>query len=204
MVMPKSAIKSSTSKLNRQHSSSSANILPPPPPTTSTSAASTASSNGGAAGNNHRPTTSMRPTMWRADSFRSNDAGAIGSSRGSGSGGVPDLFDVVNYSVSKKLSSSSHLADIMSMSSSSKGRKDPMSGSVASLGADVAGGGGGGGKVEPSSSSSVSSTTNRIKTLLVKYKKLKKSDISSPLNFNHVTHLDKPVPIGKRYKFDYC
>lgn len=42
-----------------------------------------------------------------------------------------------------------------------------------------------------------------LKSFLVKYKKLKKSDISSPLNFNHVTHLDKPVPIGKRYKFDY-
>ena len=36
------------------------------------------------------------------------------------------------------------------------------------------------------------------KTLL-----LKKSDISSPLNFNHVTHLDKPVPIGKRYRFGF-
>lgn len=148
--------------------------------------------------------------MWRADSFRSSDAGGASGSRGSGSAaGVPDLFDVVNYSVSKKLSSSSHLADIMSMPP--KSRKDPMSGSVASLGADVAtaaaaanavGAGAGGGRVEPSSS--VSSTTNRIKTLLVKYKKLKKSDISSPLNFNHVTHLDKPVPIGKRYKFDYC
>lgn len=62
--------------------------------------------------------------------------------------------------------------------------------------------------VEPASttsnSSSASKAANRIKTLLVKYKKLKKSDISSPLNFNHVTHLDKPVPIGKRYKIDYC
>lgn len=51
---------------------------------------------------------------------------------------------------------------------------------------------------------SATSAANRIRTLLVKYKKLKKSDISSPLNFNHVTHLDKPVPIGKRYKVDYC
>jgi hypothetical protein len=47
-------------------------------------------------------------------------------------------------------------------------------------------------------------TASRIKNLLVKYKKLKKSEISSPLNFNHVTHLDRPVPIGKRYKIDYC
>lgn len=46
-------------------------------------------------------------------------------------------------------------------------------------------------------------TSAKIKNLLVKYKKLKKSDISSPVNFSHVTHLDKPVPIGKRYKFDY-
>ena len=37
----------------------------------------------------------------------------------------------------------------------------------------------------------------------VKYRKLKKSDISSPVNFSHVTHLDKPVPIGKRYKLNY-
>lgn len=65
------------------------------------------------------------------------------------------------------------------------------------------GGGGSGGKPNPQAESSTS-TTSRLKTLLVKYKKLKKSDISSPLNFNHVTHLDKPVPIGKRYKFDYC
>jgi hypothetical protein len=36
-----------------------------------------------------------------------------------------------------------------------------------------------------------------------KLRKLKKSDISSPVSFSHVTHLDKPVPIGKRYKVNY-
>lgn len=48
-----------------------------------------------------------------------------------------------------------------------------------------------------------SNSSNPIKQLLVKYRKLRKSDISSPVNFNHVTHLDKPVPIGKRYKLNY-
>jgi hypothetical protein len=37
----------------------------------------------------------------------------------------------------------------------------------------------------------------------LKLKKLRKSDISSPVSFNHVTHLDKPVAIGKRYKVNY-
>lgn len=37
----------------------------------------------------------------------------------------------------------------------------------------------------------------------LRYRKLRKSDISSPLSFNHVSHLDKPVAIGKRYKFNY-
>ena len=39
-----------------------------------------------------------------------------------------------------------------------------------------------------------------MKSVIVKYRKLRKSDISSPVNFNHITHLDKPVAIGKRYK----
>jgi hypothetical protein len=48
-------------------------------------------------------------------------------------------------------------------------------------------------------------TDNKTKTDLVqvKYRKLRKSDISSPLSFSHVSHLDKPVAIGKRYKFNY-
>lgn len=80
--------------------------------------------------------------------------------------------------------------DVYSMSTKvNKPEIKNLTGSVANLGAAVAG---------------AETTTSRIKTLLVKYKKLKKSDISSPLNFNHVTHLDKPVPIGKRYKIDYC
>ncbi len=36
-----------------------------------------------------------------------------------------------------------------------------------------------------------------------KFRKLRKSDISSPLSFNHISHLDKPVAIGKRYKLNY-
>lgn len=44
---------------------------------------------------------------------------------------------------------------------------------------------------------------NIFRSLLVKNRKLKKSDISDPLNFSHVSHLDKPVAIGKRYKVDY-
>jgi hypothetical protein len=49
------------------------------------------------------------------------------------------------------------------------------------------------------------STDTKAKQLqtLLKSKKFKKSDISSPINFNHVMHLDKPVPIGKRYKLNY-
>jgi hypothetical protein len=42
-----------------------------------------------------------------------------------------------------------------------------------------------------------------VKSTDVKVKKLRKSDISSPVSFNHVTHLDKPVAIGKRYKVNY-
>jgi hypothetical protein len=45
--------------------------------------------------------------------------------------------------------------------------------------------------------------SNSFKQFLVKYRRFSKSEISSPVNFNHVTHLDKPVPIGKRYKFKY-
>ncbi|RNA14346.1 hypothetical protein BpHYR1_011289 [Brachionus plicatilis] len=44
---------------------------------------------------------------------------------------------------------------------------------------------------------------NLFRSLLVKNRKLKKSDISEPVNFSHVSHLDKPVAIGKRYKVDY-
>lgn len=36
-----------------------------------------------------------------------------------------------------------------------------------------------------------------------KVRKLRKSDISSPVSFIHVTHLDRPVAIGKRYKVNY-
>lgn len=50
---------------------------------------------------------------------------------------------------------------------------------------------------------SISNNRNPIKDILVKLKKFKKSDISYPVNFNHVAHLDKPVPIGKRYKLNY-
>ncbi|CAF0713493.1 unnamed protein product [Brachionus calyciflorus] len=44
---------------------------------------------------------------------------------------------------------------------------------------------------------------NLFKNFLLKSKKLKKSDISDPVNFNHVSHLDKPVAIGKRYNVNY-
>lgn len=37
------------------------------------------------------------------------------------------------------------------------------------------------------------------KASAVSAKKFHKSNISEPSNFNHVSHLDKPVPIGKRY-----
>jgi hypothetical protein len=47
------------------------------------------------------------------------------------------------------------------------------------------------------------SANNPLKDWLIKCKKLKKSDISNPVNFNHVAHLDKPVPIGRRYKLNY-
>jgi hypothetical protein len=50
---------------------------------------------------------------------------------------------------------------------------------------------------------SISNNRNPIKDILIKLKKFKKSDISNPVNFNHVAHLDKPVPIGKRYKLNY-
>lgn len=45
--------------------------------------------------------------------------------------------------------------------------------------------------------------TINLKAFKFKFKKLKKSDISAPVDFNHVTHLDKPVPIGRRYKLNY-
>lgn len=44
---------------------------------------------------------------------------------------------------------------------------------------------------------------NLFRSFLVKNRKLKKSDISDPVNFSHVSHLDKPVAMGKRYKVDY-
>lgn len=47
------------------------------------------------------------------------------------------------------------------------------------------------------------STNKNFTSLKFKLKKLRKSDISAPANFNHVTHLDKPVPIGRRYKLNY-
>jgi hypothetical protein len=45
--------------------------------------------------------------------------------------------------------------------------------------------------------------TKLFNSLNLKSKKFRKSDISAPVNFSHVTHLDKPVPIGKRYKLNY-
>jgi hypothetical protein len=61
-----------------------------------------------------------------------------------------------------------------------------------------------------SNSNSISNSKNascgefkRFPSTAGKYKKLKKSEISSPVNFNHITHLDKPVAIGKRYKLNY-
>jgi len=46
------------------------------------------------------------------------------------------------------------------------------------------------------------SVTN-LSSLRFKFKKLKKSDISGPVNFQHLTHIDQPVPIGRRYKLNY-
>ena len=56
-----------------------------------------------------------------------------------------------------------------------------------------------------SSNSFLDLTSGRANTShgRMRLKKLRKSDISSPVSFNHVTHLDKPVAIGKRYKVNY-
>ena len=50
---------------------------------------------------------------------------------------------------------------------------------------------------------SKSSSTGTQGASTLKVKKLRKSDIGAPVNFSHVTHLDKPVPIGRRYKLNY-